>query len=257
MVLLPCFAKDWPGWHHQPPCRPHNGLICWLGFFGFARAHPPPRPSFGLARSPLDRQFCSSGLVQGFLPVAPLLAADLCDDVAQYLDQLLHHPTPKVSLPPPAQKGGLNRFRAAVHSTQDLLSLMSKAKELHMESEHLPLIIAMRSTLRCWGRVPHPKDPPHLLSSAQQAANRVTSLKVRGLFSVSAADINLYIPSKLLLDDQPSAHLLGLAPNQGAQVRFLNGVPSPWVVSMAQSNRRGCSSPTRSHQKPPPQASAC
>ncbi|XP_039210857.1 phosphorylase b kinase regulatory subunit alpha, skeletal muscle isoform isoform X1 [Crotalus tigris] len=95
--------------------------------------------------------------------------ADLCDDVAQYLDQLLHHPTPKVSLPPPAQKGGLNRFRAAVHSTQDFLSLMSKAKELHVEN------------------------------------------------------INLYIPSKLLLDDQPSAHLLGSAPNQGAQFSILPG----------------------------------
>ncbi|KAM3827785.1 phosphorylase b kinase regulatory subunit alpha, skeletal muscle isoform 2-T2 [Vipera latastei] len=95
--------------------------------------------------------------------------ADLCDDVAQYLDQLLHQPTSKVSLPPPAQKGGLNRFRAAVHSTQDLLSLMSKAKEMHMEN------------------------------------------------------INLYIPSKLLLDGQPSAHLLGSPPNQDAQFSVLPG----------------------------------
>uniref|UniRef100_A0A8C6XZL3 Phosphorylase b kinase regulatory subunit n=1 Tax=Naja naja TaxID=35670 RepID=A0A8C6XZL3_NAJNA len=91
------------------------------------------------------------------------------DDVAQYLDQLLQHSAPKARLPPPAQKGGLNRFRAAVHSTQDLLSLMSKAKGLHVEN------------------------------------------------------INLYIPSKLLLDNKPSAHLLGSAPNQEVQVRFLNG----------------------------------
>uniref|UniRef100_A0A8C6XY83 Phosphorylase b kinase regulatory subunit n=1 Tax=Naja naja TaxID=35670 RepID=A0A8C6XY83_NAJNA len=70
--------------------------------------------------------------------------------------------------------GGLNRFRAAVHSTQDLLSLMSKAKGLHVESEPRPLIIAMG----------------------------------RALFAVSLADINLYIPSKLLLDNKPSAHFL-------------------------------------------------
>uniref|UniRef100_A0A8C7E3G6 Phosphorylase b kinase regulatory subunit n=1 Tax=Naja naja TaxID=35670 RepID=A0A8C7E3G6_NAJNA len=96
--------------------------------------------------------------------------AEFCnDDVAQYLDQLLQHSAPKARLPPPAQKGGLNRFRAAVHSTQDLLSLMSKAKGLHVEN------------------------------------------------------INLYIPSKLLLDNKPSAHLLGSAPNQEVQVRFLNG----------------------------------
>ncbi|XP_063169756.1 phosphorylase b kinase regulatory subunit alpha, skeletal muscle isoform isoform X2 [Candoia aspera] len=94
---------------------------------------------------------------------------DLCDDIAQYLDQLLHHSTPKVSLPPPAQKGGLYRFRAAVHSTQDLLSLMSKAKDLHVEN------------------------------------------------------INLYIPSKLLLEDQPSAHLLGSASNPETQLPIIPG----------------------------------
>uniref|UniRef100_A0A8C6XZH6 Phosphorylase b kinase regulatory subunit n=1 Tax=Naja naja TaxID=35670 RepID=A0A8C6XZH6_NAJNA len=102
--------------------------------------------------------FCSTAPSSGFLPVAPLLAAEFCnDDVAQYLDQLLQHSAPKARLPPPAQKGGLNRFRAAVHSTQDLLSLMSKAKGLHVESEPRPLIIAMRSTLG--GEGPSPQRP--------------------------------------------------------------------------------------------------
>uniref|UniRef100_A0A8C5SWM2 Phosphorylase b kinase regulatory subunit n=1 Tax=Laticauda laticaudata TaxID=8630 RepID=A0A8C5SWM2_LATLA len=68
--------------------------------------------------------------------------AEFCDDIAQYLDQLLQQSAPKACLPPPAQKGGLNRFRAAVHSTQDFLSLMWKAKELHVESEPGPPIIA-------------------------------------------------------------------------------------------------------------------
>ncbi|XP_026572482.1 phosphorylase b kinase regulatory subunit alpha, skeletal muscle isoform isoform X2 [Pseudonaja textilis] len=98
--------------------------------------------------------------------------AEFCDDIAQYLDQLLQHSAPQACLPPPAQKGGLNRFRAAVHSTQDLLSLMSKAKELHVEN------------------------------------------------------INLYIPSKLLLDDKPPAHLLGSAPNQEVQQPVLPGKAS-------------------------------
>uniref|UniRef100_A0A8C5SZG5 Phosphorylase b kinase regulatory subunit n=1 Tax=Laticauda laticaudata TaxID=8630 RepID=A0A8C5SZG5_LATLA len=64
--------------------------------------------------------------------------AEFCDDIAQYLDQLLQQSAPKACLPPPAQKGGLNRFRAAVHSTQDFLSLMWKAKELHVET--LPVL---------------------------------------------------------------------------------------------------------------------
>uniref|UniRef100_A0A8C5SZM3 Phosphorylase b kinase regulatory subunit n=1 Tax=Laticauda laticaudata TaxID=8630 RepID=A0A8C5SZM3_LATLA len=106
---------------------------------------------------------------ESFFPVAPLLTAEFCDDIAQYLDQLLQQSAPKACLPPPAQKGGLNRFRAAVHSTQDFLSLMWKAKELHVEN------------------------------------------------------INLYIPSKLLLDDKPSAHLLGSAPNQEVQLPVLPG----------------------------------
>ncbi|XP_034297673.1 phosphorylase b kinase regulatory subunit alpha, skeletal muscle isoform isoform X3 [Pantherophis guttatus] len=128
------------------------------GYFGGARIQTGRLSDFLTTSCRTHLSFMDAGL-----------EADLCDDVAQYLDQLLHHSTPKVSLPPTAQKGGLNRFRAAVHSTQDLLSLMSKAKELHVEN------------------------------------------------------INLYIPSKLLLDDKPSAHLLGSAPKQEAQVPVLPG----------------------------------
>ncbi|XP_070808240.1 phosphorylase b kinase regulatory subunit alpha, skeletal muscle isoform isoform X3 [Pituophis catenifer annectens] len=128
------------------------------GYFGGARIQTGRLSDFLTTSCRTHLSFMDAGL-----------EADLCDDVAQYLDQLLHHSTPKVSLPPTAQTGGLNRFRAAVHSTQDLLSLMSKAKELHVEN------------------------------------------------------INLYIPSKLLLDDKPSSHLLGSAPKQEAQVPVLPG----------------------------------
>ncbi|XP_055583632.1 phosphorylase b kinase regulatory subunit alpha, skeletal muscle isoform isoform X3 [Falco cherrug] len=60
--------------------------------------------------------------------------ADMYDEVAQYLDHLLQHTAPQSNLPPTAQRGGLTRFRAAVHTTRDLMSLASKAKDLHVQN---------------------------------------------------------------------------------------------------------------------------
>ncbi|KFQ17709.1 Phosphorylase b kinase regulatory subunit alpha, skeletal muscle isoform, partial [Merops nubicus] len=61
--------------------------------------------------------------------------ADSYDEVAQYLDHLLQRTVPHSNLlPPTAQRGGLNRFRAAVHTTRDLMSLASKAKDLHVQN---------------------------------------------------------------------------------------------------------------------------
>lgn len=65
----------------------------------------------------------------------PPVAADTYDEVAQYLDHLLQRTVPQANLPPTAQRGGLSRFRAAVHTTRDLMSLASKAKDLHVQSE--------------------------------------------------------------------------------------------------------------------------
>ncbi|XP_071425773.1 phosphorylase b kinase regulatory subunit alpha, skeletal muscle isoform isoform X3 [Pithys albifrons albifrons] len=59
---------------------------------------------------------------------------DTYDEVTQYLDHLLQHTTPQSNLPPTAQRGGLSRFRAAVHTTRDLMSLASKAKDLHVQN---------------------------------------------------------------------------------------------------------------------------
>ncbi|NXY60527.1 KPB1 kinase, partial [Callaeas wilsoni] len=59
---------------------------------------------------------------------------DTYDEVAQYLDHLLQHTTPQSNLPPTTQRGGLSRFRAAVHTTRDLMSLASKAKDLHVQN---------------------------------------------------------------------------------------------------------------------------
>uniref|UniRef100_A0A8C5SYP0 Phosphorylase b kinase regulatory subunit n=1 Tax=Laticauda laticaudata TaxID=8630 RepID=A0A8C5SYP0_LATLA len=95
----------------------------------------------------LGGQFCSSGPY----------SAEFCDDIAQYLDQLLQQSAPKACLPPPAQKGGLNRFRAAVHSTQDFLSLMWKAKELHVETQ-VPLLCFLHKLPVLPGKATLPKD---------------------------------------------------------------------------------------------------
>ncbi|XP_050166747.1 phosphorylase b kinase regulatory subunit alpha, skeletal muscle isoform isoform X4 [Myiozetetes cayanensis] len=59
---------------------------------------------------------------------------DAYDEVAQYLDHLLQHTSPQSNLPPTAQRGGLSRFRAAVHTTRDLMSLASKAKDLNVQN---------------------------------------------------------------------------------------------------------------------------
>ncbi|NWH15439.1 KPB1 kinase, partial [Grus americana] len=60
--------------------------------------------------------------------------ADTYDEVAQYLDHLLQRTVPQSNLPPTAQRGGLSRFRAAVHTTRDFMSLASKAKDLHVQN---------------------------------------------------------------------------------------------------------------------------
>lgn len=69
------------------------------------------------------------------LALLPSLPEDTDDEVAQYLDHLLQSTTPQSNLPPTTQRGGLSRFRAAVHTTRDLMSLASKAKDLHVQSE--------------------------------------------------------------------------------------------------------------------------
>uniref|UniRef100_F7E5F4 Phosphorylase b kinase regulatory subunit n=1 Tax=Monodelphis domestica TaxID=13616 RepID=F7E5F4_MONDO len=61
------------------------------------------------------------------------------DDVLRYLDHLLEHTVPKPTLPTTAQQGGLDRFRTAVQTTRDFMSLVTKAKELHVQNAHMYL----------------------------------------------------------------------------------------------------------------------
>ncbi|XP_032963505.1 phosphorylase b kinase regulatory subunit alpha, skeletal muscle isoform isoform X2 [Rhinolophus ferrumequinum] len=59
------------------------------------------------------------------------------DEVARYLDHLLAHTAPHPNVASTSQKGGLHRFRAAVQTTCDLMSLVAKAKELHVQNVHM------------------------------------------------------------------------------------------------------------------------
>ncbi|XP_020834596.1 phosphorylase b kinase regulatory subunit alpha, skeletal muscle isoform isoform X1 [Phascolarctos cinereus] len=61
------------------------------------------------------------------------------DEVLRYLDRLLEHTAPKPTLSPTAQQGGLSRFRTAVQTTRDFMSLVTKAKELHVQNAHVYL----------------------------------------------------------------------------------------------------------------------
>ncbi|XP_040178753.1 phosphorylase b kinase regulatory subunit alpha, skeletal muscle isoform isoform X2 [Rana temporaria] len=59
------------------------------------------------------------------------------DEVAQYLSHLLSTSAPKPA--PATQKGGLHRFKAAIHSTRDLISLRTKARSLNVQDVQMYL----------------------------------------------------------------------------------------------------------------------
>uniref|UniRef100_A0A8B9GDN1 Phosphorylase b kinase regulatory subunit n=1 Tax=Amazona collaria TaxID=241587 RepID=A0A8B9GDN1_9PSIT len=96
---------------------------------------------------PEGKVFAKSYELSTGTPSCASPSADTYDEVAQYLDHLLQRTAPQVNLPPTAQQGGLSRFRAAVHTTRDLMSLASKAKDLHVQSD--PGV-----RLRCSGSFP-------------------------------------------------------------------------------------------------------
>ncbi|XP_047699506.1 phosphorylase b kinase regulatory subunit alpha, skeletal muscle isoform isoform X4 [Prionailurus viverrinus] len=75
----------------------------------------------------------------GYFGGARIQTARCGDEVARYLDHLLAHTAPHPKLALTSQKGGLDRFRAAVQTTCDLMSLVTKAKELHVQNVHMYL----------------------------------------------------------------------------------------------------------------------
>ncbi|KAA8582697.1 hypothetical protein FQN60_006368 [Etheostoma spectabile] len=59
---------------------------------------------------------------------------DEADDLAQYLDHLLAHASPKK---PKRHVGALGKFKALATKTKDMVSLMNKAQDLDIQSERL------------------------------------------------------------------------------------------------------------------------
>ncbi|XP_017212584.1 phosphorylase b kinase regulatory subunit alpha, skeletal muscle isoform isoform X3 [Danio rerio] len=61
------------------------------------------------------------------------------DDLAQYLDQLLHAAVPVQGLRVEAEAKGLSRFKAAATKTREMVSLVNKAKDLQIHNLHMYL----------------------------------------------------------------------------------------------------------------------
>ncbi|XP_032439279.1 phosphorylase b kinase regulatory subunit alpha, skeletal muscle isoform isoform X4 [Xiphophorus hellerii] len=96
---------------------------------------------------------------------AHLSFLDEADDLAQYLDHLLAHSSPKKSK---RQPGGLGRFKAAATKTKEMVSLMNKAQDLnvHNVNMYLPskLFHSCQPSLNL--NLPDPSEPQETQSSA-------------------------------------------------------------------------------------------
>lgn len=58
------------------------------------------------------------------------------DDLAQYLDQLLATAVPQKGVTEHGRATGLGLFKAAANKTREMVSLVSKAKELQIHSKY-------------------------------------------------------------------------------------------------------------------------
>uniref|UniRef100_A0A8C5JDP5 Phosphorylase b kinase regulatory subunit n=1 Tax=Junco hyemalis TaxID=40217 RepID=A0A8C5JDP5_JUNHY len=104
------------------------------GYFGGARIQTGKLSEFLTTSCRTHLSFMDPGPEGKVFEWLHGLQIDTDDEVAQYLDHLLQRTTPQSNLPPTTQRGGLSRFRAAVHTTRDLMSLASKAKDLHVQN---------------------------------------------------------------------------------------------------------------------------
>ncbi|XP_043952963.1 phosphorylase b kinase regulatory subunit alpha, skeletal muscle isoform isoform X3 [Gambusia affinis] len=97
--------------------------------------------------------------------VHELRCDDEADDLAQYLDHLLAHSSPKKSK---RQAGGLGRFKAVATKTKEMVSLMNKAQDLnvHNVNMYLPskLFHSCQPSLNL--NLPDPSEPQETQSSA-------------------------------------------------------------------------------------------
>uniref|UniRef100_A0A8B9JBZ8 Phosphorylase b kinase regulatory subunit n=1 Tax=Astyanax mexicanus TaxID=7994 RepID=A0A8B9JBZ8_ASTMX len=62
-----------------------------------------------------------------------------CDDLAQYLDQLLATSVPRHTMKTEGEATGLGRFKAAASKTREMVSLVNKAKDLNIHNVHMYL----------------------------------------------------------------------------------------------------------------------
>uniref|UniRef100_A0A8C2FCP7 Phosphorylase b kinase regulatory subunit n=1 Tax=Cyprinus carpio TaxID=7962 RepID=A0A8C2FCP7_CYPCA len=97
------------------------------GYFGGARVKTGKLSAFLDTSCCAHLTFMDCDFLFGWLKV---------DDLAVYLDQLLEVPQQS---PISAIKGGLNRFRAAAKKTQEMVSLVHKARELNIHNVHMYL----------------------------------------------------------------------------------------------------------------------
>uniref|UniRef100_A0A4W4DP03 Phosphorylase b kinase regulatory subunit n=1 Tax=Electrophorus electricus TaxID=8005 RepID=A0A4W4DP03_ELEEL len=82
-------------------------------------------------------RFSSVGRDEGSLP--DLHVGDDNDDLAQYLDQLLATTVPQQGVRAVGGASGLCRFKAAATKTREMVSLVNKAKQLHIHNVHMYL----------------------------------------------------------------------------------------------------------------------
>lgn len=93
------------------------------------------------------------------------------DDLAQYLDRLLATSTPGSGLKVKGQKGGLGKFRAAANKTREMVTLMTKAKELNIHNVHMYLPTKLF-------RSPQPSLNLHLTDSSGAQTSRLPQVLV-------------------------------------------------------------------------------
>ncbi|XP_030636696.1 phosphorylase b kinase regulatory subunit alpha, skeletal muscle isoform isoform X2 [Chanos chanos] len=125
------------------------------------------------------------------------------DDLAEYLDRLLLTAVPPQPLKVEGKPGGLSRFRAAAKKTQEMVSLMNKAKELNIHNVHMYLPTKLFRS---------PQPALNLKDSSGPAASRVLMV---------TAECNLPRDASGGIDYKALAHLLKETQNLQDQADIL------------------------------------
>uniref|UniRef100_A0A3B4E8F8 Phosphorylase b kinase regulatory subunit n=1 Tax=Pygocentrus nattereri TaxID=42514 RepID=A0A3B4E8F8_PYGNA len=135
----------------------------------FLDSGKPRSSSMGWGEDEDEENFFSEGTVHD------IHIDDDSDDLAQYLDQLLATAVPQKGMRAEGRATGLGRFKAAASKTKEMVSLVNKAKELHIHK-----------------------------------VRRVISIifpQVNFVFHFITIDVHMYLPTKLFRSPQPSLNL--------------------------------------------------